>query len=110
MERGQLQIPAVCIVSYLSSEFFMDSYALQHDLAMFHHTHICQQSGSEECPPLCSSAEDEVPYDDDGDEDELGYYADGVKRTLTEEQVAMFRFSEIQQLLSTAPRFLLADK
>jgi len=80
MERAQLQIPAVCT----------------HDLATFHHTHICQRSNSEDCPPLCSGVEDEVPYDD---EDDLGYYADGVKRTLTEEQVAMFRFSEVQQLL-----------
>jgi hypothetical protein len=29
----------------------------------------------------------------------LGYYADGVKRTLTDEQIAMFRHSEIQTLL-----------
>ena len=31
--------------------------------------------------------------------DDLGYYADGVKRTLTEEQIAMFRHSEIYALL-----------
>lgn len=36
----------------------------------------------------------------EGDEDDgLGYYFDGVKRTLTDEQVAMFRHSEIQALL-----------
>jgi hypothetical protein len=105
MEQAQLQIPAVYTVSYLSSDFFVNAYALQHDLAAFHHTHICQRSNSEDCPPLCNGVEDEVPYD----EDDLGYYADGVKRTLTEEQVAMFRFSEVQQLLSTPPRFLLVD-
>lgn len=33
-------------------------------------------------------------------EDGLGYYTDGVKRTLTDEQVKMFRHSEIQRLLS----------
>jgi len=32
-------------------------------------------------------------------DDGLGYYADGVKRTLTDEQVAMFRHSEIQAIL-----------
>lgn len=32
--------------------------------------------------------------------DDLGYYEDGVKRTLTDEQVKMFRHSEIQRLLS----------
>lgn len=36
--------------------------------------------------------------------DELGYYADGVKRTLTDEQIAMFRHSEIQQLLKERRR------
>ncbi|KAF2772114.1 hypothetical protein EJ03DRAFT_324957 [Teratosphaeria nubilosa] len=35
-----------------------------------------------------------VEYDDG-----LGYYPDGVKRTLTDEQIAMFRHSEIQELL-----------
>lgn len=33
-------------------------------------------------------------------DDGLGYYDDGVKRTLTDEQVKMFRHSEIQELLS----------
>lgn len=33
------------------------------------------------------------------DDDNLGWYHDGVKRTLTDEQVAMFRHSEIQRLL-----------
>lgn len=31
-------------------------------------------------------------------EDELGYYPDGVKRTLTDDQIAMFRHSEKMQL------------
>lgn len=33
------------------------------------------------------------------EEDDLGYYPDGVKRTLTDEQIAIFRHSEIQALL-----------
>lgn len=45
---------------------------------------------------------EEEYYDQDyeeGDEDDgLGYYADGVKRTLTDEQIAMFRHSEIHAL------------
>lgn len=36
---------------------------------------------------------------EDGDDDGLGFYSDGMKRTLTEEQVGMFRHSEIQTLL-----------
>ena len=38
-------------------------------------------------------------YSDGGDEDGLGYYPDGVKRTLTDQQIAIFRHSEIQGLL-----------
>jgi len=33
------------------------------------------------------------------EDDGLGYYDDGVKRTLTDEQIAMFRHSEIETLL-----------
>ena len=40
------------------------------------------------------SHEEEVAEDDG-----LGYYPDGVKRTLTDEQIAMFRHSEIYSLL-----------
>lgn len=32
--------------------------------------------------------------------EDLGYYEDGVKRTLTEDQIKLFRHSEIQRLLS----------
>jgi len=45
---------------------------------------------------LPDSATPEAYEDDD---DKLGWYHDGVKRTLTDEQVAMFRHSEIQRLL-----------
>lgn len=36
-----------------------------------------------------------VREDDDG----LGYYPDGVKRTLTDDQIAMFRHSEIYAII-----------
>ena len=38
------------------------------------------------------------------DDDGLGYYPDGVKRTLTDEQVAIFRNSEIYSLLRSRQR------
>lgn len=41
---------------------------------------------------------DEQYYEDEDNEDGLGYYPDGVKRTLTDEQIAMFRHSETQAL------------
>ncbi|KAK5112460.1 hypothetical protein LTR62_004216 [Meristemomyces frigidus] len=34
-----------------------------------------------------------------GAEDRFGYYTDGTKRTLTDEQIALFRHSEVQRLL-----------
>ncbi|KAI9818948.1 MAG: hypothetical protein M1832_004116 [Thelocarpon impressellum] len=44
---------------------------------------------------MVPKVEDENDDDDDG----LGYYFDGVKRTLTDEQVAMFRHSEVHALI-----------
>ncbi|KAK1994839.1 hypothetical protein LX36DRAFT_683434 [Colletotrichum falcatum] len=44
----------------------------------------------------------DLSFEEDGDiieeDDGLGYYADGVKRTLTDEQIAMFRHSELEAL------------
>ncbi|KAK6074207.1 hypothetical protein SCUP515_06597 [Seiridium cupressi] len=37
-------------------------------------------------------------YDYEEDDDGLGYYPDGVKRTLTDEQIAIFRHSELEAL------------
>ncbi|KAF5015560.1 hypothetical protein F66182_13064 [Fusarium sp. NRRL 66182] len=45
--------------------------------------------------------EDDVYYE--GEED-LGYYKDGTKRTLTDEQIAIFRHSEIHALLRERER------
>ncbi|OJJ46087.1 hypothetical protein ASPZODRAFT_16685 [Penicilliopsis zonata CBS 506.65] len=41
----------------------------------------------------------EETYEVDPDDDGLGYYEDGVKRTLTDEQIEIFRHSEIHALL-----------
>jgi hypothetical protein len=51
-------------------------------------------------PSGTTGQEKEEAQDGDGDQDrELGWYHDGVKRTLTDEQIAMFRHSEIHRLL-----------
>ncbi|KAH0539092.1 hypothetical protein FGG08_004330 [Glutinoglossum americanum] len=55
---------------------------------------------TEEC---CEDGDLEYDYDDD---DGLGYYPDGVKRTLTDAQIAMFRWSEVQSLLRAKKRRL----
>ena len=50
--------------------------------------------------------QEEGYYDDDG----LGYYPDGVKRTLTDEQIAIFRHSEIEALRRARDRAEKATK
>ncbi|KAF8430620.1 hypothetical protein BGX38DRAFT_1231963 [Terfezia claveryi] len=41
-------------------------------------------------------------HEHEEEDDDLGYYPDGVKRTLTDAQIAIFRHSEIQEMLSTS--------
>jgi len=65
----------------------------EQDLKTFHLKHFPAAS----LPQSFASAQDR----DQELEDELGYYPDGTKRTLTDDQIAMFRHSEIQQLLKT---------
>lgn len=66
----------------------------EEDLRAFHLSHF---AGSALPATLITEAEHQAfPEDED---DGLGYYADGVKRTLTDEQIAMFRHSEIETLL-----------
>ena len=68
---------------------------MQHDLRQFHENHFSSLSAgaSNRHPDAHVNLEE-----NDGD-DGLGYYPDGVKRTLTDDQIAMFRHSEIQTLL-----------
>jgi hypothetical protein len=52
---------------------------------------------TQECATL-NVNEDTTINDNDDDDDGLGYYEDGVKRTLTDEQIAMFRHSELEAI------------
>ncbi|GAB7354123.1 hypothetical protein MBLNU459_g4687t1 [Dothideomycetes sp. NU459] len=63
------------------------------DLRNYHHLHF----GIAHSTDTVSTEDVEADvYDED---DQLGYYPDGVKRTLTDDQIAMFRHSEIQAIL-----------
>lgn len=69
-------------------------------LQQFHREHFPHQPIPDIQPttqPAAEVAEVESPID-------LGYYEDGVRRTLTDEQIAMFRHSEIQRLLAERRR------
>lgn len=64
---------------------------MEEDLRTFHLKHF----PTTPLPQSFTSAQ-EI---DQEQEEELGYYPDGTKRTLTDDQIAMFRHSEIQQLI-----------
>jgi hypothetical protein len=66
-------------------------------LRLFHEKHF----PGETVPPtpLGGSIPTTEDYDYEEEDDGLGYYSDGVKRTLTEEQIAMFRQGEIRELI-----------
>ncbi|CAA9957717.1 DUF3807 domain containing protein [Pyrenophora teres f. maculata] len=69
------------------------------DLRAFHAKHFPHAPAPEHIlygvEPEAQVAEEYYDEADDG----LGYYPDGTKRTLTDEQIAMFRHSEIQAIL-----------
>ncbi|KAK4229508.1 hypothetical protein QBC38DRAFT_103954 [Podospora fimiseda] len=83
----------------------------QAEMIAFHETHFAQfatnhfdthflrpsQPTPENNP---HTGEEEEYYEDEEEEEDdgLGYYPDGVKRTLTDEQVAIFRHSELEAL------------
>lgn len=75
---------------------------MQETLLQFHRSHFPGQP----LPPLShptlglSSTDALHELENNAEVDDvLGYYADGVKRTLSDEQVAIFRHTEIQELL-----------
>jgi hypothetical protein len=71
---------------------------LQDDLANFHVVHFSTCSVEHFATQFLGPVEEE--YAEEAEEDDgLGYYDDGVKRTLTDAQIAIFRHSEIQALL-----------
>ena len=71
----------------------------------FHNSHFGATAANHftatflELPPDATSASAHEDRLADEEGDDLGYYSDGMKRTLTDEQIAMFRHSEIQALL-----------
>jgi hypothetical protein len=74
------------------------------DLFAFHETHFSQAAlasfGSDfiETPSQDHTQDDATGDAWDEEDDGLGYYPDGVKRTLTDEQIEIFRHSELEAL------------
>lgn len=74
----------------------------QEDLAAFDESHFSPTAHTHLTanflpPPDPSAAAAHA----ENEEDNLGYYPDGTKRTLTDTQISIFRHSEIQELLRT---------
>ncbi|KAF2187752.1 hypothetical protein K469DRAFT_106518 [Zopfia rhizophila CBS 207.26] len=65
------------------------------DLHLFHSKHFPNAPAPTQLFHITEPAEEEHDHYEDG----LGYYEDGVKRTLTDEQIALFRHTEIQTII-----------
>ena len=68
----------------------------QEDLRDFHAKHFPHAPTPEH---ILHGVENEPAEEDYEEENSLGYYEDGTLRTLTDEQIAMFRHSEIQAII-----------
>lgn len=71
------------------------------DLLDFHRTHIkgtpLGLERFDEPAIIAPEPQEEVLYEPIEEDDGLGYYADGTKRTLTDKQIAFFRSSELRK-------------
>ncbi|KAI9680939.1 MAG: hypothetical protein M1829_001019 [Trizodia sp. TS-e1964] len=81
-EIGKLRIPIVTESDL--KQFFLDHFS----------SNASQLSTLQAIPSQSILEDNENEYDD-----ALGYYSDGTKRTLTDQQIAIFRHTEIYQLL-----------
>lgn len=73
------------------------------EIAAFHHSHFSAKSVATFAAEfLALPSKGDAPqrgYDNDWEEDDgLGFYSDGGKRTLTDEQIEIFRHSELREL------------
>lgn len=109
MSNSSLRIPEI---SQTELNSFRDEHfgqAAVHDFSVNylpHHT----QNGAD---PSIHPREDEdnyEHYEEQEDDEGLGYYEDGVKRTLTDEQIAIFRHSELEALRRTAEEQFIDSK
>jgi hypothetical protein len=97
-------VPQVTPVSpQISSQVIKNLLTIyQEDFAAFHEAHFSGNAtahfaGTFMKPGSAAAAAADFE-EEDPDDDGLGYYDDGVKRTLTDEQIEIFRHSELQQL------------
>lgn len=100
--------PRVFLSAVKAGSVLIGCASRQTDLSLFHEAHFGDAAVSAFANEFLRQAnahnsaveldDDEQYYYDEEEDDGLGYYPDGVKRTLTDEQIAMFRHSELQAL------------
>ncbi|KAK1767186.1 hypothetical protein QBC33DRAFT_80309 [Phialemonium atrogriseum] len=90
MEAPDLRVPEI---SQAELTFFNEAHFSQS--AIHHFDTDFMRPYLERIPRVTSHELHDECYDDD---DGLGYYEDGTKRTLTDEQIAMFKHSELEAL------------
>lgn len=83
----------------------------QADLAAFFQSHFTAEAvasfgSSFQDPAAFQYKHGQVESHEPAEEDDLGYYEDGVKRTLTDEQIEMFRQSDLRELRRKRERAL----
>lgn len=81
----------------------------QEELARFQAAHFSTATVSHFATHFLGPVDEHDEYEDEIIDDGLGYYDDGVKRTLTDEQIAIFRHSEVETLLRERRHNALAN-
>ncbi|KAF5631978.1 uncharacterized protein FTJAE_7708 [Fusarium tjaetaba] len=101
MERKQQHYDQV-VRAFESALALLKSHISTDDLVAFHESHFSHTAiaafGSEfvDSPPQDQIQDDAVNNTWEEEDDGLGYYPDGVKRTLTDAQIEIFRHSELE--------------
>nr|XP_036587378.1 uncharacterized protein CTRU02_02293 [Colletotrichum truncatum]KAF6798320.1 hypothetical protein CTRU02_02293 [Colletotrichum truncatum] len=96
---GSAQSQAAYVIPHITHDelmLFFDSHLSDAALQTFNTDFFSPEkhASSVNVEPFHQEVDDFYEDEDDG----LGYYPDGVKRTLTDEQIAMFRHSEMESL------------
>jgi hypothetical protein len=96
------QIPLVSKVCFFHLSSLQIINISEDDLRAFHAKHFPHSAAPEYILSGYSPGAAEEQYEDadaEDEEDELGWYPDGTKRTLTDAEIAILRHSEIQAIL-----------
>ncbi|KAK4659594.1 hypothetical protein QC762_111700 [Podospora pseudocomata] len=93
MAGTSIQVPTISQADMLA---FHEQHFAQFATDHFHSQFLRPSLDDQEL--ILSHEQEEEYYYEEEEDDGLGYYPDGVKRTLTDEQIAIFRHSELEAL------------